>query len=309
MKKFIRYLSHPELIGDIIIRNLYFIFPDSLYLKLRYFLKVGKKLNLKNPKSFTEKLQWLKLYNKKPEYTLMVDKVGVKEYVAKKIGKEHIIPTIGVYNSADEIPWDALPKQFVLKTTHGGGGSGVVICKEKNNLDIVNAKKRLIRSFKTDIAKKLKEWPYKNVPKKIIAEEYITNGIDKDLPDFKWYCFNGEPKYCQVIRNRNSNKTIDFYDKDWNHQDFTGLNPTKEHVFKPVPKPKNLEEHIKIAKELSRDIPFVRVDLYEANDKTYFGELTFFPASGFGKFKPEEWNEKIGNLINLPTQTGGGLRY
>lgn len=282
--------------------------PDKWYLSLRYRCNMGHWIDWKNPKTFTEKIQWLKLYNHKPEYTQMVDKYAVKDYVAGIIGDEYIIPTLGVWDKPEDIEWDALPEQFVLKTTHGGGGGGVVICKDKKAFDKAQAIAKLNQSLNSDIYKSLREWPYKNVPKRIIAEKFmapIKSQATTDLPDYKFFCFNGEPKYCQVIRERHSKETIDFYDMDWNHQEFVGLNPVAQNGLNPVACPENLEEMKDICRKLSKDKPFVRVDLYVIDDKKYFGELTFYPASGFGVFTPEEWNVRLGEFITLPNTIGG----
>lgn len=281
------------------------IWPDKLYLRLRFFFENGRILNLKNPRTFCEKIQWLKLYNRNPEYTKMVDKYEVKKYVAEMIGDEYIIPTLGVWNSIDEIEWDLLPNQFVLKTTHGGGGGGVAICKDMTIFDKLDACKKLQTSMKKNGYITQREWPYKNVPKRIIAEKYMTeahpqNG-DGDLADYKFYCFNGEPTYCQVIRNRRTKETIDFYDMQWNHMSFVGLNSVAKNGLTPVTKPLHLDKMIEICRTLSKNIPFVRIDLYVIDNKEYFGEITFFPAAGMGKFEPEEWNEKLGDMIKLPT--------
>lgn len=281
------------------------IWPDKLYLQLRFFFEKGRFLNLKYPRTFCEKMQWLKLYNRRPEYTMMVDKYAVKQYVADKIGEEYIIPTLGVWNSIDEIDWNILPNQFVLKTTHGGGGGGVVICKDMTIFDKLEARKQLRSSMKKNGYITQREWPYKNVPKRIIAEKYMTESHsqmkDGDLADYKFYCFNGEPTYCQVIRDRRTKETIDFYDMEWNHMPFVGLNPIVCNGDTPVAKPTKIDDMIEICRNLSKDIPFVRIDLYVIDEKIYFGEITFFPAAGMGKFKPEEWDEKLGNMIKLPT--------
>lgn len=280
------------------------IWSDKLYLQLLYYFEMGKKLELKNPQTFTEKLQWLKLYNRKPEYTTMVDKYAVKEYVANKIGKEYIIPTLGIWNRLDDIDWETLPNQFVLKTTHGGGSGGVVICKDKAILNRQDVCQKLQRSLNSDIYINMREWPYKDVPKRIIAEKFMMEAHsqmdDGDLADYKFYCFNGEPTYCQVIRDRRTKESIDFYDMEWNHMPFVGLNPVVNNGGTPVVKPLKLTTMIEICRKLSQNIPFARVDLYVIDDKVYFGEITFFPASGIGIFEPKEWNEKLGNLINLP---------
>lgn len=300
VKKFIYYLRYDrkQLLVSMLTR-LSFLFPDKLYLKMLFRLRMGYKLNLDNPQTFSEKLQWLKLYNRKPEYTQMVDKYEAKKYVAGIIGGEYIIPTLGVWDSVDDINFDALPNQFVLKTTHGGGNTGVVICRDKSTFDISAAKKKLKLSLKTDIYRLLCEWPYKNVQKRIIAERYISIPGNEDLPDYKFYCFNGEPKYCQVIADRNSVMTIDFYDNDWTHQPFHGR---KGFPFSKAkqPKPIKFHEMWEFAAKLSAGIPFLRVDFYEVEGSVYFGELTFFPTSGIGGFNPKEWDYKLGSLIKLP---------
>ncbi|MCM1022350.1 MAG: hypothetical protein NC343_08515 [Muribaculum sp.] len=296
-----------------ITRRLSPIFPDKLYLSIIYRCKMGHWIDWKNPQTFTEKIQWLKLYNRRPEYTDMVDKYAVKKLVAEKIGEEYVIPTLGVWNSVNDIDLDSLPDKFVLKTTHGGGGGGVVICRDKASFNFDEAKIKLKQSLKADIYKSLREWPYKNVPRRIIAEQFIELPSIADLTDYKIYCFNGKPTYIQVIQNRNTNETIDFFDTDWNHQEFYGLNPVpkpaKGPVPKPakgpVPKPANLSDMLFVAGKLAMDTQFVRVDLYQTDSGIYFGELTFFPASGIGTFTPEYWNGRLGDLLSLEPALGG----
>lgn len=301
LRKLFYYIFHkPNLLGSAILTRIAPIFPDRLYLQLRFRLEMGYRLDLDDPKTFSEKLQWLKLYNRKPEYTQMVDKVGAKEYVASIIGEEYIIPTIGVWDKFDDIDFDKLPNQFVLKTTHGGGSTGVVICKNKSTFDIVAAKQKLNRSLKSDIYTRLREWPYKNVRRRIIAEKFLSDNTHADLPDYKFYCFNGEPMYCQVIRGRNELETIDFYDMEWNHMPFVGLNPVAKNGNTPVARPLHLDNMIAVCKKLAKDTPFSRIDLYVINNKEYFGEITFYPMSGLGEFRPKEWNVKLGEWIKLP---------
>ncbi len=298
MKPISYYLTHPSKILNGLLTRLSFLFPGKMYLKMKYRLTMGKKLDLKNPKTFNEKLQCLKLYDRKPEYTIMVDKYAVKKYVADKIGEEYIIPTLGVWDKFEDIDFEKLPNQFVLKCTHDSGG--LVICKDKSKLDIAVAKKKIEKCLKTDFYLLGREWPYKNVPRKIISEKYMEDESGKELKDYKWFCFNGEPKYCQVISDRTTNEAIDFFDADWNHQEFTGLAlPHKPFNSSPIPIPLQLEKMKMFAKVLSKDISFLRVDFYEINGKLYFGELTFYPASGFGVFTPVEWNEKLGSWIKI----------
>ncbi len=294
------YIKNPEriLLGLLKCVGVY-IFSDKWYLKCYYRLEMSEPLNLKHPKKFTEKLQWLKLYNRKPEYTTMVDKYAVKDYVAKRIGEEYIIPTLGVWDRPEDIDFESLPDKFVLKTTHGGGSGGVLICKDKTTFDKDKAIANLNVSLKSDIYSALKEWPYKDVSRRIIVEQFMEDSKYGELRDYKFFCFNGDPKYCQVIANRRTKETIDFFDMDWKHQEFVGLNPVCGNAFKPAAKPAALQQMIKVAADLSKGIPFLRVDLYFINGKIYFGETTFYPASGFGKFTPRTWNDTLGNLINL----------
>ena len=282
-----------------LLRNLNFLFSDKIYLQLMFRCKMGYKLDLSNPKSFSEKIQWLKLNNRNPLYTTLVDKYAVKDYVAKIIGKEHIIPILGMWNSAEQIDFDSLPNKFVLKTTNGGGGS-VLICKNKLTLDREASIKKLRMQLKQrSIYKTYREWPYKNVPPRIIAEKYMEDE-NGELNDYKFFCFNGKPQYCQVIRDRFTKETIDFYDLEWNHMPFVGLNPVVENGINPVEKPRCLKALIEACENLSKGIPFVRVDFFVINNQFYFGEMTFYPASGLGAFRPMEWNYRLGDLIKLP---------
>lgn len=279
--------------------------PDKLYLELQFWVNTGKKLDLKNPKTFSEKLQWLKLYNRNPLYTTLVDKYAVKQYVADKIGEQYVIPTIGVWDRVEDIEWDSLPEQFVLKCTHDSGG--LVICKDKKILIRSEAEAKLKASLKRDFYYLGREWPYKNVPHKIIAEQYINPMPNvSDLTDYKWFCFDGEPKFCQVIQNRSKKETIDFFDAEWNHQEFVGFNPVADTAADLPPRPSHLNAHLSIARELSKDIPFSRIDLYETSENTYFGEVTLYPYSGLGSFKPEKYNEILGEIIKLPGDKRGG---
>lgn len=272
---------------------------DNIYLKVVYLGYLGEKINLDNPKKFNEKIQFLKLYDRKVEYINMVDKYEVKTYVSKIIGDKYIIPTLGIYDHFDEIVFDKLPKSFVLKCTHDSGNT--IIVKDKNSFNKIEAKKKLESGLQRNFYKYGREWPYKNVPPRIIVEKYMKDSDSTELKDYKFYCFSGKPIYCQVISDRNSNETIDFFDMDWNHQEFTGLaEPHKPFSNLPIPMPNTFKEMKKIAGVLSKDIPFLRVDFYEINGNLFFGELTFYPASGFGKFKPEKYNEIIGDMIELP---------
>lgn len=296
------YVRTPRLLlAKLVVRTGYLL-SDKWYLIILFYLRTGKKLHLKNPQSFGEKIQWLKLYNRQPKFTIMVDKLEVKEYVSKIIGKEYVIPLLGVWDRPEDITFDTLPRQFVLKTTHGGGFGGVIVCKDKEVADRKDIIRKLNSSLKQDLYKSLREWPYKNVPRKIMAEQYIedTNSIEEDMIDYKFYCFDGKPIYCQVIKDRHSKETIDFYDMDWIRQEFMGLNPLAVHSNHCLHKPIFFEKMKEIAQQLSKDLPFARIDIYETQERPYFGEITLYPASGLGRFVPERYNQLLGDMINLP---------
>ena len=274
--------------------------PDRLYLKILFHLFVGKKLDFKDPQTFGEKLQWLKVYNRKPEYTTMVDKYAVKDYLGSIIGEKYIIPTLGVWDNPEEIDFDTLPNQFVLKPTQGGGGSEVVICRDKASFNKNDAIMKLKAGLKQDSYRYLREWPYKNVPRRVIAEQYIEDSQNPDgLQDYKFFCFDGCAKCCQVIGGRQTTMHVDFFDKDWNLLPFQ--EPAQYPHAKIVPtKPEGYELMWSIAETLSAGIPFVRIDLYNIKGVIYFGEITFFPTSGHGLFAPKEWNYIFGDYIKLP---------
>ena len=282
-------------------------YSDEQYLRRVFPLRLGYKLNLEHPKTFSEKLQWLKLYNRNPEYVKMVDKIEAKKYVASIIGEQYVVPTYATYNDVSEIDFEALPDRFVLKTTHAGGSVGVVICHDKAHFDREAALKYLSIAMKRDHSRLGREWVYNQIKPRIIAEQLLESrpeGVG-DLPDYKWYCFNGEPKFCQVIQDRSSVETIDFFDTEWNHQEFVGLNPNANPATVQPAKPTNLDLQIRIARELSKDLPFSRIDLYETGENTYFGEITLYPASGFGSFRPNQYNELLGQMIKLPGEKWG----
>ena len=272
--------------------------PDSSYLKKEYYSRFQRKLSLTDPKSFNEKIQWLKLYDRKPIYSTMVDKYVAKQYVAKIIGEEHIIPTLGVWDRFDDIDFDSLPDRFVLKCTHDSGG--MVICKDKSSFDKKAARKRIKKCLKRNYYWAGREWPYKNVPRKIIAEKLLQGESGEEVKDYKVWCFNGIAKCTMVCRGRFSEEGLHntFYDREWNVM----LVKRPSHPIAEIPdeKPINYEKMIEIAEELSQRIPFLRVDFYEVGGKLYFGELTFYPAAGFEGFEPEEWDYTFGEWLQLP---------
>lgn len=276
------------------------VFPDKFYLWLQFYLRMGYSFNLNNPKTLSEKIQWLKLNYKNPLYPSLVDKYSVKDYISNKIGKEHVIKTIGVWDDPESIEWDKLPKQFVLKTTHGGGNSGVIVCADKNQLDRIKTIHKLQRSLKQDIYKEFREWPYQYIKKRIIAEQFMSQDDGTPLIDYKLFCFNGQPHYIYVSQNvPGAKRTLSaFLDLNWQLMLFKKKNDSFAHTCPP--KPKRLEELTKIASILAKELPFVRVDLYEINNKVFFSELTFYPSSGMQPYEPIEWDKKLGDLLVLP---------
>lgn len=300
-RKAVEYLLHNRtLFFDSLLVKLGFLFSDKLYLTLRYRLKMGKWINWKNPVTFNEKLQWLKIYNRRHEYTKMVDKYEVKEYVKNLIGEDYVIPTLAVWDNIDDIDFDQLPEQFVLKTTHSGGNTGVIICRDKKSLNKDEAKEKLRKSLRQSIYASFREWPYKNVRPRIIAEKFISDNIHSDLLDYKFYCFDGVPKVLVVATGRSVNLCFDYYDMDFNHLPFRQGGPNST---SPIEKPSNLDNMIKLASVLSKGIPHVRIDMFYVNSKIYFGEYTFFDSSGMAKFDPEEWDYNFGGFIKLPNCT------
>ena len=298
--KVVRYILDPAYRWDVnSMLGLNNKVSDVEYIRKTFMYKVGYELNIEEPVFFNEKIQWLKLYNRKPEYTIMVDKYKVRQYVAQQIGEKYLIPLLGVWDTPEEIDFKDLPNQFVLKCNHNSG-NGMCICKDKTKLDIAKVKRKLRRSLKSNFYLTWREWPYKDVPRKIIAEKFMSDGSGSDLRDYKFYCFNGIPKYCQVISNRTTAETIDFFDMEWKLQGFTGLAlPPLPHSAVPIKRPSCYEEMQLLARKLAKSIPFVRIDFYEIEGRVYFGEITFFPASGFGEFTPREWNKKMGDMIDL----------
>lgn len=275
-------------------RNLLNWLPDKAYIKLLYYVQFGKKINLRNPKTYNEKLQWLKLNDRKKIYTTMVDKYEAKKYVAEKIGKKYIIPTIAVYDKFEDIDFDKLPNQFVIKCTHDSGG--LVICKDKENLDTKKAKEKIEESLKKNYYYNWREWPYKDVKPRIIIEKYMVDESDVELKDYKFLCFNGKPKILYVATDRPQATKINYYNLNFERLPFK---QHYENFDKKIDKPKGFEKMIELAEILSKDIPNVRVDFYDINGNVYFGELTFYNCGGFEKFEPDIWDKKIGDMLNI----------
>ena len=301
IKRVFNYIRNPQILGNVMLNHISpLIKDDEAFLRMKWWLRMDYPLNLKNPQTFSEKIQWLKLYNRRPEYTTMVDKVKAKRWVAEQIGEQYIIQTLGVWERAEDVDFNNLPEQFVIKCNHNSG-KGMYICRNKKMMDEKKVRRGLAKGLKQDYYIVKREWPYKDVERQIIAEVFLSEDRN-DLTDYKFYCFGGEPLYCQVIKDRNTKETIDFFDMEWRHQDFIGLNPAAEPAIEPIKKPSKYDEMQEIARKLSKDIPFSRIDMYEVNGRVYFGEVTFFPASGFGVFHPRKWDYKLGEWIRLPNK-------
>ena len=293
MMSILRSVMNRESINSM--ARIFAFIPDEPYLKMMYRLRTGKRLNLEAPRRFNEKIQWLKLHDRRPEYTMMVDKYSVKPYVASIIGEEFIIPTLGVWDRFDDIDFAKLPDQFVLKCTHDSGG--LVICKDKSKLDMKKARKKIERSLKSNFFWIGREWPYKDVPHRIIAEQYLEDESGEELKDYKIFCFNGEPKYIQVDFGRFSNHERNVYSTDWKYMGFTSHYKSNPNVA--IPRPEKLDKMLAIAKVLSVGIKQVRIDLYSVFGRVYFGEVTFYHGSGFERYEPDEWDERLGRMIEL----------
>lgn len=316
MKKFSKLTRNPwSLFSFLAYKGLMNWVPDETYLKLMFRARMGKRLNLKNPQTFSEKLQWLKLYERNPLYTVMVDKVKAKEYVASKIGERFIIPTLGVWEKAEDIDFNSLPDRFVLKCNHNSG-KGMYICRDKSKMDERKVRESLEQGLKEDYYKHGREWPYRDVPRRILAEQYMDDGMSSfnegksvekairvgDLRDYKFFCFNGKPRLCQVISNRATDECIDFYDMKWNRLvGLVGLTPDVHNGEQEIALPHSFDDMLRCACVLSAEIPFSRIDFYDIKGRAFWGEITFFPASGFGSFQPDEWNYKIGEWLHLPS--------
>ena len=292
------YLSNPANMFDFFAsRNMLNWMSDEAFLKRKFRLKMGYELDLDNPRTFNEKLQWLKLYDRKPLYTKLVDKYEVRKYIAEKIGEQYLIPLVGgPWNSPDEIDFDALPDQFVLKCTHDSGS--VIVCRDKSGFDIENAKNSLRKHLKRNYSFLCREWPYKGVAPRIIAEKYMEDRSSENLNVYKIFCFNGKPKIFQTIQNdKTPQETIDYFDTEWR---LLNLRQNFPNSLIPLKKPVVLEKMLELAAKLSSEFAFIRTDMYEINGEVYFSEFTFYSDAGFAKFEPEDWDGKLGSWIELP---------
>lgn len=266
--------------------------PDKWYLSLMFRSQMGYWMDWKHPKTFNEKLQWLKIHNRNPLYTKLVDKYEVRKYIAEKIGGEYLIPLLGIWSDPDEIDCSKLPNQFVLKCTHDS--NSVVICRNKNKFDFENAKEKLHSCLSRNFYYVAREWPYKNVKPRIIAEQYLESEGQKNISDYKFFCFRGLPKFMYISRDHDTHPTTDFFDMEFNKLPIRMRDPNSNtSIFKP----RQFEKMKELASILSQKIPHVRVDFYCIQDKIYFGEMTFYHNAGFFPLEPKEMNKKIGNLL------------
>lgn len=281
--------------------KLTYILPDRVFLKMRYKRAMGKKLNLNDPKTMNEKLQWLKLYDRQPKYVMMADKYAVRQYIADILGEEYLIPLLGVWDDPEQIDFDALPSQFVLKCNHNSG-SGMCICKDKSQLDIPRVIASLKKGLKQDYYLRTREWPYKDIKRRIVAEKYMTDAPGAtEFTDYKFYCFNGYVDCVLGCYERSTGEPkFYFFDKNWELKRYNKRGKEAPEGF-TMPKPENMDKMFEIAEKLSADVgaPFLRVDLYNACGKIYFGELTFYPDSGFDSNRLPEMDRYFGDLIKL----------
>lgn len=280
------------LIGGLGRRGFLNFVPDAMYVKMMYFLIMGEKLDLKNPKKFNEKIQYLKVNDHNLEYTNWVDKFKVKDLVKDRIGAEYVVPLYGCWDRADKIDFDKLPNAFVLKCNHDQGS--VILVKNKNEIDRQTIIKQLNRQLKRNSYYGTREFPYKNIKPLIIAEKYL----EENIIDYKFYCFSGKPLFLYVGQGLTSDHSlkIDFYDINWNKMPFYR---TDYHRIGNIAKPIEFEKMKRIAEILSQDIPFVRIDLFEVGEKVYFSEYTLYPASGYMPFVPREYDEIVGRWLDL----------
>lgn len=278
-------------------RKLSRLIPDRIYLQIVYFRHFKKFIDFDNPKTFNEKIQWLKLNYRKEEYTNLVDKYRVKQYITKLIGEEYVIPTLGVWNNVDDIDFKSLPEKFVLKCNNDSGG--IVICKNKKDFDEVKAKSFLKERLKNNGYWYGREWPYKNVKPCIIAEKYMEDSISKDLKDYKFFCFNGSMEFFDIDIDRFIEHRSNYYDRNGNFLPF-GKTYCPPDYTKKIEMPKNLGKMIELAETISHNTVLSRIDFYEIDGQVYFGEITFYPGSGFSPFTDEKWDYKLGDMIDLP---------
>lgn len=299
LRKLKKVLNKPQILVQVLAASKFSrLLTDKAHVKMLYRTRTGKKLNLKDPVTFNEKLQWLKLNDRRDLYRICADKLRVRDYVAEKLGEEYLIPMLGSWEHADQIDFDQLPEQFVLKCNHNSG-LGMCICKDKKKLDLPEVRKQLEIGLKQDYYYHGREWSYKDLPRRIVCEAFLSDGSGS-LADYKIHVFNGKPRFILVCADRfdESGLTEDFYTPQWEHMDIR--RPGIPNAKKPQPKPELLEKMLECAEKLSKDLPFVRADFYVCGGKIYFGEMTFYPAGGTTPFEPAQWDETFGSWLQLP---------
>lgn len=297
LRKVIKAVTHPGLVMVTILNlRVFRLVPDKVFIKVKHYIKTQERINLKDPKTFNEKIQWLKLHDRNPEYTQLVDKIAVRDFVIKKIGQQYLIPALGTYESFEDIDFDALPEQFVLKANHTSGD--VYVCKDKSKIDYTALKKEIDQWKTKNYYWVHRESPYKTITPKILCEEYMVDESESELKDYKILCFNGEPKLIQVMSNRRRGYyNINHYDVDWKPVSIKRVkfdeNP------EGIPKPEQLDEMVDISRKLSEGLPFSRIDLYNTGEQVLFGEITFYPVSGYMDFEDKQTNLLLGSWIDL----------
>ncbi len=297
-KRILYYLKNPgKMIMPLGDKGFFNWIPDRAYLSLLFRGQFHKKLNFANPQTYNEKLQWLKLNDRKPLYHTIVDKYEVKSYVASKIGSQYVIPTLGVWDNPDEIDFESLPQKFVLKCTHDSGST--IVCHNKDLLDIKMVKKKLNGCLKRSTFWFGREWPYKDLKPRVIAEQLLESESENGLDDYKVLCFHGEPKLIEVHSGRyTTHHTMEYYDTNWQRKDIQQTRYQMAEIPQMMPSP--LAEMLELSAELSKDFIHIRVDWYIIKSQLFFGELTFYDASGLVSFKDEKWDYEFGSWINLP---------
>lgn len=298
LKKAVRFMSEPEVRFYCLDKlGIYKSLPDDKYLKRKFKLRTGYELDLEKPRSFNEKIQWLKLNDRSPRYVTLVDKFLVKDFVAATIGGKYVIPTIDSWDSADSVDFNRLPREFVIKCNHNSG-KGIYICRDKETINEGKVRKGLAKALSEDYYIYNREWPYKNVKRRVLAEELLKENGGGELKDYKLMCFNGKVRCSFVCSDRftKDGLKVTFFDRDWNVMPFERHYPKST---KEIRKPKNYELMVGLAEKLAEGICFVRVDFYEVCGRVYFGEMTFYPGSGFEEFTPREWDYKMGEWLDI----------
>ena len=303
VKTLFELLANPKSLKMVLLKSFGKNIPDEKYLKMLYKLKTGHELNLDYPKTYTEKIQWLKLYDRRPEYTKMQDKYAVREFIKETIGEEYLIPLLGVWDRADDIDFDALPDQFVIKCNHDC--ASVIICRDKSTFDKAEAKRHLQDCLQKSYYPDGREWAYRDIKPKIIAEKYMQDSNEKTLTDYKFFCFSGIARLVLVTSGpaHTPERRVDFYDIDFNSLPIKRGEMSGSGHAAAIKKPKGFDSLVQLAEKLSAGIPFVRMDFYLIEGHPFFGEVAFYPSGGMAEFKPYEWEERVGSWIILPSKT------